>query len=154
MEFLATARTVALEELLQSTPGLIRAFSVGWHVLHQVAGRTARALVATLRTPAVRHQLMNCDWIVDEVDLAIADFVNNVDLAKFDAVREALSFVSLVIELEACARLRVLIAEFPRLPTDALSGERVNVNTRRIDGLEDLREVDEFLRSLAQQIKL
>ncbi|MGI9328912.1 MAG: DUF6178 family protein [Pseudomonadales bacterium] len=152
--YLVSQHGTSIEELLQSTPGLIRAFSVGWHVLHQVAGRTARALVATLRTPAVRHQLLNRAWIVDEVDVAIADFVNKVDLAKFDEVREALSFVSLVIEPEACARLRVLIAEFPRLPTNAVPGERVNINARRIDGLEDLRDVDEFLQSLAQQVKL
>lgn len=152
--YLLSQQGVTLEELLHQTPGLIRAFSVGWYILNQIPQRTARALVAILREPAIRYQLQPKSWILEEVDVAMADLVNNVDLADFDAARDSLGFVSLVLEPEMIARLQVLIAEFPRLPLEVIAGERVRMTSRRMDSLEDLRLVDDQLQMLPEMIKL
>lgn len=152
--YLLSQQGVTLEELLHQSPGLVRAFSVGWYILNQIPQRAARALVAILREPTIRYQLQPKSWILDEVDVALADMVNNVDLADFDAARDSLAFVSLVLEPEMIARLQVLIAEFPRLPLNVIAGERVRMTSRRMDSLDDLRLVDEQLQMLPKMIKL
>ena len=152
--YLISQAGIELDVMLSEPPGLMRAFSVGWHILHRIPQRAARYLVATLRTEDVRRRLAAREWILNEVDLAIADLVNRVDLGKFGEVADTLSFVSLVIEAETCERLAVLISEFPRLPLEAVPGDRVAVRSRHLDSLDDLREVDEFLNELPQHIKL
>lgn len=152
--YLLSQQGVSLDELLHQTPGLVRAFSVGWYILHQIPQRTARALVAILREPAIRMQLQPKSWILEEVDLALADMVNNVDLADFESARDSLAIVSLVLEPEMVARLQVLISEFPRLPLEFVPGERVRVYSRRMDSLADLQQVDEQLQKLPASFRL
>lgn len=152
--FLVSQRNDDIDAMLSAEPGLTRAFSVGWHILHQIPTRAVRLLVATLREPALRTALAAREWILTEVDVAIADLVNNVDLAQFNDVRDSLSIVSLVIEPDVCERLRILIAEFPRLPLETIPGDKVAVTSRHFDSLEDLREVDAFLADLGGHIKL
>ncbi len=152
------------EDLVNEAPGLIRAFRIGWHVLQRIPPRSARHLVDVLRAPTVRARLEEKEWILSEVDTAIADLVNRIDLARFADVDDTLSFVSLVVEAEAIAKLKVVMNPFPRIPLDVeqvvedVPGkpkrERVAVRTRAIAKIEDLQEIDDFLATLADEVKL
>ena len=132
--------------------GLIRLFRIGWHTLCRVPPVAARRLVAVLRNPAIRERL-RAAWILSEVDLAIADLVNRVELAAFEDVEESLGIVSLVVEAETVQWLKALIAELPRLPTPTDDTERVVIRTRDIQNAEDLALVERFLAQLPEQIK-
>ena len=138
---------------LRNAAGLIRLFRMGWHTLCRVPPVAARRLVAVLRNPVIRERLRARAWILSEVDLAIADLVNRVDLAAFEDVEESLGIVSLVVEAETVQWLKALIAELPRLPTPTDDTERVVVRTRDIQNAEDLALVERFLAQLPEQIK-
>jgi len=133
--------------------GLVRLFRIGWHALCQLPPVAARRLVAVLRDPAIRARLDAGPWILSEVDLAITDLVNRVDLAAFDDVGDSLGIISLVVEAEAIEWLRALIAELPRLPSPPDHVGRVSTKTRDIDDVEDLTRVEVFLSNLPTQTK-
>ena len=153
-----------VDELVSEAPGLIRAFRIGWHIIQRIPARAARRLVEILRDPEIRQRLELKAWILTEVDTAIADLVNRVDLARYSDVDDTLSFVSLVVEAETVAKLKVVIHPFPRIPLDVEhvveeqpgkpKRERVTVRTRGIARIEDLQLVDEFLATLPAEVKL
>lgn len=150
---LAAARGDALANPMTNPAGLIKLFRIGWHTLCRVPPLVARRLVAVLRDPAIRARLGARRWILSEVDLAVADLVNRVDLATFEGVEDTLGIVSLVVEAEAVQWLRALIAEPPRVPTATDDTEHVVIRTRDIQNTDDLALVERFLAQLPEQIK-
>ena len=150
---LAAGQGDLLETPLTKSAGLIRLFRIGWHTLGRVPPLAARRLVAVLRDPGTRERLGARPWILSEVDLAIADLVNRVDLADFGDVEDSLGIVSLVVEAEAIGWLKALIAELPRVPGATADAEHVVTRTRRIQNADDLALAERFLAGLPDQIK-
>lgn len=142
-----------LENGLTNPAGLIRLFRIGWHTLCRVPPLAARRLVAVLRDPVTRDRLGTRPWILSEVDLAIADLVNRVDLAAFGDIEDSLGIVSLVVEADAVQWLKALIAELPRVPTTTDDSEHIVSRTRDIQNADDLVMVERFLARLPDQIK-
>lgn len=156
-EYAIENRLATLDELIASEPGLIRLFAAGWHIVQRVPQQVARGLVAVLKLPEVRERLAVRAWILSEVELALADFVNRVDLGEFDTVADTLAMVSLVVEAQACAELGALISELPMVTASVeLVGpnDKVELHTRQFDGLQDLGYVGQFLAALPEQIKI
>ena len=151
---LGAGRDGGAVNVLSNPPGLVGLFRVGWHMLSRLPRLAARRLVAVLRDPVIRERLGARPWILAEVDLAIADLVNRVDLAKFDDIEESLGIVSLVIEAEAVQWLNALVSELPRMPTMAGDTERLVTRTRHIQGVEDLALAERFLARLPEHVKL
>ena len=140
--------------LLSNPPGLVGLFRVGWHTLCRLPPLAARRLVAVLRNPDIRERLGARPWILAEVDLAITDLVNRVDLAAFDDIEESLGIVSLVVEAEAVLWLNALIAELPRMPIMTDDKEHAANSTREIESVEDLALVERFLARLPEHVRL
>lgn len=151
---IGAGRDGGLDDALSSPPGLVGLFRVGWHMLCRLPPLAARRLVAVLRDPDIRERLGTRPWILAEVDLAIADLVNRVDLAAFDDVEESLGIVSLVVEAEAVHWLNALISELPRIPIMTDDAEHTANSTRDIESVEDLALVERFLARLPEQVKL
>ena len=151
---LAASRRDPFENPLANPAGLIRLFRIGWCTLGRIPPLAARRLVAVLRDPDTRERLGTRPWILSEVDLAIADLVNRVDLATFEDIEESLGIVSLVVEVEAVEWLKALIAELPRVPTTTDDTGRIVTRTRDIESIDDLALVERFLARLPEQVKL
>ncbi|MDE0660848.1 MAG: DUF6178 family protein [Gammaproteobacteria bacterium] len=150
---LAAGQGGPLDDPLTKPAGLIRLFRIGWHTLCRVPPLAARRLVDVLRDPVIRERLGTRAWILSEVDVAIADLVNRVDLDEFDDVEESLGIVSLVVEAEASQWLKALIAELPRVPVPTDDTEHIDTRTRDIQNADDLALVERFLARLPEQVK-
>ena len=142
------------DNALADPPGLTGLFRIGWHTLSRLPPLAARRLVAVLRDPVIRERLGTRPWILSEVDLAIADLVNRVDLATFDDIEDSLGIVSLVVEAEAIHWLNALLAELPRIPTTTDDTGETVTGTRDIQSIDDLALVERFLARLPDQVKL
>ena len=126
--------------------GLVRLFRIGWQILQQIPLHTASQLVTTLRSTNVTKQLFDRAWILSEVDATLDDFIEHVHNARFNDVKEALHFISLVVEQEACDALQVMISDYPRYPLEP--------TTRYVESLADLSTIETYLASLAVHAKL
>lgn len=142
------------DNALAGPPGLTGLFRIGWHTLSRLPPLAARRLVAVLRDPTIRERLGTRPWILSEVDLAIADLVNRVDLAAFDDIEDSLGIVSLVVEAEAIHWLNALLAELPRIPTTTDDTGQTVTGTRDIQSIDDLALAERFLARLPDQVKL
>ena len=129
--------------------------AVPCRLAHPGPGATAGGPTVGRRTPrpVIRERLGNRAWIVSEVDVAFADFVNRVDLGEFDEVEESLGIVSLVVEAEAIQWLKALIAELPRMPVPMDDTQHIAARTRDIQNADDLALVERFLARLPEQVK-
>ena len=126
--------------------GLVRLFRIGWRVLLQIPKHVTEQLVSTLRSTEVTKKLFDRRWILSEVDATLDELVEHVDNARFSEARTSLVFISLVVEQETCDALQLMISDYPRYPLDS--------QTRYIESMDDISNIDNFLGSLADYAKL
>ncbi|MFB3104272.1 MAG: hypothetical protein ACE1ZA_05020, partial [Pseudomonadales bacterium] len=126
--------------------GLVRLFRIGWQILQQIPKHVTEQLVATLRSTEVTKKLFDRRWILSEVDATLDELVEHVDNARFSEAKTNLVFISLVVEQETCDALQLMICDYPRYPLDS--------QTRYVESMGDISNIDNFLGSLANHAKL
>ena len=126
--------------------GLVRLFRIGWQILLQIPKHVTEQVVATLRSTEVTQKLFDRRWILSEVDATLDELVEHVNNARFGEANTNLVFISLVIEQETCDALQLMISDYPRYPLDS--------QTRYIESMDDISNIDNFLGSLANYAKL
>lgn len=125
--------------------GLVRLFRVGWRILQQLPLRAAQALVDALCAADLAEQMPDRAWILAEVEVSLAGLTGDVRAARFDAVKETLSFAALILEREVCDVLTAIISDVPR--------HALNQRLRYIESMQDLTETDAFLDRLTDGVK-
>ena len=70
----------------------------------------------------------------------------HVESSSSAEVKNALFFISLIVEQQTCDALQVMINEYPRYPLDE--------TVRHVESMADISNIDDFLTSLADQAKL
>ena len=135
-----------LEDAESVREGLVRLFRIGWRILLQIPKHVTEQLVSTLRSTEVTKKLFDRRWILSEVDATLDELVEHVDNARFDEAKASLLFISLVVEQETCDALQLMICDYPRYPLDS--------QTRYVESMDDISNIDNFLESLAEHAKL
>ena len=126
--------------------GLVRLFRIGWTILLQIPKHVTEQLVSTLRSTEVTKKLFDRRWILSEVDATLDELREHVGNARFSEAKANLGFISLVVEQETCDALELMISDYPRYPLDG--------QTRYIESMDDISNIDDFLGSLADYAKL
>lgn len=126
--------------------GLVRLFRIGWRVLLQVPQHVTAQLVATLRSTEITTKLFDRRWILSEVDATLDALSEHVENGRFSEAETNLGLISLVLEQETCEALQLLICDYPRYPLDP--------QTRYVESISDISNIENFLGSLADSVKL
>ncbi len=153
-------RDVVINGSLETVPGVVRLFQVGWQVLQRLPRHAGEQLLAALRRPSVREQLARKRWMLDEIESAVSDpdLLELIEKGEFEDVSDNLVLLSLVLDPRACHCLRTLMTDFPRYPAQLNVGIRPGqsaVNTTGfIAALRDLDRVEEFLTRLDEWVRV
>lgn len=145
---------------LNHAPGAVKAFRIGWHLLHQIPLRTAEAIETSLTSSKVQLNLRDEPWILDEVNkiLGRKRFSNGVTLGNFTAIKEALDIYQIITDANASHALSLLLVEFPTFPSilhkHAEKTIFVNKGFELISTIEQLNSIQHFLDDLASTISL
>ena len=124
----------------------MRLFRIGWRILLQIPKHVTDELVTTLRSTKVTEKLFDRKWILTEVDASLDELADNVGNALFEEAQTNLLLISMVLEKDTCDALKLLISDYPRYPLDG--------QTRYVESMDDISNIDAFLRSLADHARL
>lgn len=143
-----------LHALLQETPGLIKAFRIGYHLLCQLPLQIMAALQRELASPKARRRLRRDPWIEQQVNDTLRAMhqatVTGVEaLDKVNALLEPLSLIADNTILQQLCILNDVLPRFPEsLEADAVKGVHVNRKSRFIETPADLQQIHTFLLGL------
>lgn len=156
----ALDRADSIERMLESRPGIVRLFQIGWHLIQALPMHVARTLLDVLRSEHVREQLRRKRWILDEIESAVSepDLLDLIEDGDFEDVGDNLVLLGLVLDPRAAHCLRTLITDFPRYPLQLNLGFRPGspaTNESRYLTLPDqLEKVALFLEELDSLLKI
>jgi len=162
----AVDRDAFVESILESRPGIVRLFQIGWNAIQALPLRSAGALLDALRADHVREQLKRKRWILDEIESAVSDpdIRRLIDQGEFADVGDNLVLLSLVLDPRACQCLRTLISDFPRFPLQLNLGFRVDgrtgtrpaqtSDTRYLATIDQLHRIEAFLDEIDTLLKV
>jgi hypothetical protein len=147
LEFIQ-ARQVASR--LDIEPGLIRLFSIGWQLLGALRGRVIDAIKTSFVDLETTQRLKNSPWLRNEVQIGIRGLQNAVEQQQFADARDAVIFLSIVLDATACRAISPLLDHLPHLAT--ITERRSHRKLPRwIDSIADLDEVSSLLSKLSEE---
>ncbi len=150
---------VFVADALAESPGLVRLFRIGWHVMQALPLATTRALLDALRSDELRDALAHKQWMLDEVESAVndPDIIGLVERGEFEDVADNLVLLSLVLDQRACTSLKWLINDLPRFPLQLnvgfRPGGRAANGSRYLATARDTDVIHAFLDALPTLIK-
>lgn len=153
----AVDATVAM---LNTAPGLVRLFRIGWCLLAQLPRQASECLSRVFQEETVRQDLAQKPWVLSEVDalLTSPSLEETVARRDFDDARETIKILSIALEAEAVAVLCVLTDGVPRfaraLEDQPPEGAVVTYAARDFVTMADLLVVHRFLDGLQQQVRM
>ncbi len=139
-----------LQELV-SEPGLIRLFRIGWQVVQGLPVSVARRLQRVL--DALDFTQSRRAWMFAEVRAEIGkpEFLAGIEAADFDTAHESLHMMSLLLPFAACAQLRALVNDLPRIVAEVSDDDEPEVTKFSFfASLDDLDEVDALFDLIGQ----
>jgi len=160
LEFGDSGDAGGFEPFVTTTPGLVRLFRIGWQLLARVPLQVAGRLERLLDDPGVRERLTHKPMVLTEVDalLAPGELTDPVRERRFADARETLQLLTILLEPLAVDALCALVDDVPALPL-ALDPERRSApesllgRTREVASMDDLMQIDGFLKALAEQLR-
>jgi hypothetical protein len=156
----ASDRTALIEQTLESPPGMVRLFQIGWHLIQALPMHAARTLLDVLRSEHVRDQLKRKRWILDEIESAVSepDLLDLIEDGDFEDVSDNLVLLGLVLDGRACQCLRTVISDFPRYPLQLNLGFRPGSpptnESQYLTTPDQLQTVNGFLSELDALLKI
>jgi hypothetical protein len=150
----------AVAGMLAQSPGLVRLFRIGWHLLANLPGMAAARLKVLFADQTVRDRLSEKPWVLSEVDglLGSPDFEEVVASRNFEDAQETLKILAIALEAEAVVVLCVLMDGVPRfarlLEQKPPEGAVMTYASRFITTMKDLLKVHRFLDDLDAQVRL
>jgi hypothetical protein len=136
---------------------VVRLFSIGWNLLQSIPLITARHVIEVLEGPLVSQRMRAKPWIAEEVRAACRnpDFLETVADGRFAEAHEALYLMSLILDQQVCAALRVLIDDLPRMPGLFDPVRRsADAAPRLINALADFAAVSALIHTLPDSARL
>ncbi|MDA1075485.1 MAG: DUF6178 family protein [Proteobacteria bacterium] len=159
LDYIAATETVtdSTQTWLTRAPGVVRLFGVGWNLLQTIPVITARHVINVLEGSVVSKRLQSKPWIAEEIRAACRnpDFVETVAAGRFAEAHEALYLMSLILDQQVCAALRVLIDDLPRMP-GLFDPVRPSADAapRLINALADFEAVSRLIHTLPASASL
>jgi hypothetical protein len=144
LEFLWSKRIV---EQLDTEPGLIRPFLLGWQMLNNMRDRVVEAFTASYSKPEIAVRLARSPWLRQEVAIGMRDLQNAVAQRQFGDARDAVIFLSIIFDATACRAIASLFDDLPHLAM-FLEGSENNKKIRWIESLADLSRIASSLSQL------
>jgi len=143
-------------DALVASPGLIRLFRIGWNIYQgiplSVGTRLQRSMdnVDLADSPRI--------WMLQEIlnELQGPGFLPAIEEREFETVHETMHMLSLLFSASACAELRSLVNDVPRLLKDAPTAEQsedASFDYRYFSSLDDLDQVDALFKSLIESVR-
>ncbi len=145
--------TSQLEEILCSSPGVIRLFQVGFHLLSLVPLACCRAIYLAKDVQSRRRG--HVAYLEMEEILAGSRLTELVQEGRYGEAKSVIDGLTAVMDSSSCVVLRMLVDTLPAFPqllsgVDTNRATYVNRQARPIDRMEDLELIHDFLAALAR----
>ena len=144
----------SMSTFLNSEPGLLRLFRIGWHLISAIPIQTANRIRRTLGDEKVRSRLSKRPSLLAELDALVEqpDLMEVVRAGEFEEARDTLRLLIIALEPALVARLCLLMDEVPRWL--AIHPEKSGSDAVGPFGsMADLAELDHLLSALADHIR-
>jgi len=145
---------VLLSELLETDPGLIKIFAIGFRLIVELPEKVRSALHRALLAPTLQRRLRQYPWIkqmvLDEVNTEQIQWqASGSHKRNLDKLLDSLLFLC---DASTCEQLRIVGDALPRFPTaldpSAQPGIHVDKSWRFIASPEELRRLLHWLDNL------
>lgn len=144
-----------LSSFLESEPGLVKAFRIGYHLIGQLPNKAIVAVVRELTSGHAQRVLRHHPWVQEQVARAFGNVrvQDELDDEALDEVKDIFDTLALVFDHNTCQRLRILCDAFPCFPKSLETGAppTVHVDTRMryLATPADLRLILGWLESIS-----
>ncbi len=142
------SRKIALK--LDTEPGLIRHFLIGWQLLGTLRNRVIDAVKTSLADLETSPRLRNSPWLRNEAQIGFRDLQNAVEKHHFTDASDAVTFLSIVFDATACRAITPLLDHLPHLAT-IVQNESDKNQPRWIESIADLDLVSSLLSRLTNE---
>jgi hypothetical protein len=129
---------------IDTEPGLVRPFLVGWQTLGRLPGRVVETLTRSLSRLQACALRTAQRWMLDDATSNLAEMRAAVSRRDFSAAREAALLLSFVFDPRACRAIVPLLDELPHL-----EGER-DAAPQWLRTMADLRRTGALLRRIGK----
>jgi hypothetical protein len=131
---------------LDTEPGLIRPFLIGWQLLDTLRDRVIDAMEASLVDLENSPRLKDFSWLRNEARIGIRDLRNAADRRQFSDARDAATFLSIIFDATACRAIAPLLDHLPHFSTSSNKSQ-----PRWIESITDLDQVSSLLSRLSKE---
>ncbi|MFT7244827.1 MAG: hypothetical protein ACI82A_002185 [Candidatus Azotimanducaceae bacterium] len=102
---------------IDTEPGLVSLFRVGWRVIQGLQIKTLSAIRQALSGLEAEDLSVAKRWVLEEVmkEVASANLDADIELRRFEKIHDVLDMLSLAFEPETCQSLRLLLDDIPCL---------------------------------------
>jgi hypothetical protein len=128
--------------------------------LQSIEAVSAANVVELLESPAVRNLMRTKPWIAEEVrvrsgSMILSRLFANGSLKKLGCAAPYALIIALIIDVRACAGLRLLIDNVPPMPelSTPASGD-METPTRCIYTVADFAAISDLIKSLGEFVEL
>lgn len=102
-------------DALNSEPGVVRLFGIGWQLLQALPTQVVDACARGLARPENSALLARNAWLRSEIADGFVELQRCVAAHDHESARDALTLLSLVLDAEACRQLRPILDAVPQL---------------------------------------
>ncbi|MEM7098354.1 MAG: DUF6178 family protein [Pseudomonadota bacterium] len=139
---------VVVASFLESEPGLVKAFRVGYHLVTAVQSLAVASLIKALRSGNVERRLVGNPWLRERVQ-SVFDSTWGIP-EDAEALAKLIESLGMTFDAASCHCLGVLSDPFPGFPL-ILETEQdtvhVETGVRYINDPKDLEVIGQFLES-------
>ncbi|MBC7982554.1 MAG: hypothetical protein H7Y02_01740 [Candidatus Obscuribacterales bacterium] len=128
---------------LQSEPGLVRLFMLGWRALSLTSQHVVQAFELAFASDATLQS-----WIREEANVGLRDLCAAIDERRFDDARDAVIFLSIAFDTATCRAIVPLLDELPRYSLLMEGGKRPE-EARWIESKKDVDRIRSLLAALS-----
>lgn len=143
-----------LASFLESEPGMIKAFKLGYHLIGRLPYKAIVAVVRELTTTRAQRRLKRHQWLHRQIaqGLDLDDLREGVRAEHLEKAKDVLDLLEALYDPIMCEQLRVICDPVPCFPKslEPSAGSRLTVDRARryIENPRDLRVLLEFLERL------
>jgi hypothetical protein len=147
VEFIQSSQT-ALK--LDTEPGLIRPFLIGWQFLDTVRDRVIDSIQRSLTELETPRKPRNLRWLHDEARIGMRDLRKAVEQRRFADIRDAMTFLSIVFDAAACQEIAPLLDHLPHF-APIFEKNKNRPQPQWIESISDLDRISSLVSRLSKE---
>jgi hypothetical protein len=147
VEFIQSSQT-ALK--LDTEPGLIRPFLIGWQFLDTVRDRVIDSIQRSLTDLETPQKPRNLRWLHDEARIGMRDLRKAVEQHQFADIRDAMTFLSIVFDAAACQEIAPLLDHLPHC-APIFEKDKNRPQPQWIESISDLDRTSSLVSRLSKE---